>query len=67
MSPSDQLKEWIVSDDKSELLQGTLEMLVLKMLALEPMHGWGMSQRIQHMSKDVILVSRAPSTPRSSA
>jgi transcriptional regulator len=52
-----------VSDDKSELLQGTLEMLVLKMLALEPMHGWGMSQRIQQMSKDVILVSQGSLYP----
>ena len=32
--------------DRSELLQGTLEMLVLRTLALEPMHGWGIAQRI---------------------
>jgi PadR family transcriptional regulator PadR len=30
----------------SELLQGTLDLLILKTLALEPMHGWGISQRI---------------------
>jgi PadR family transcriptional regulator PadR len=49
--------------DRSELLQGTLEMLVLKMLALEPMHGWGMSQRIQEISRDVILVSQGSLYP----
>lgn len=52
-----------MSDDRSELLQGTLEMLVLKMLALEPMHGWGMSQRIQQMSREVILVSQGTLYP----
>lgn len=52
-----------MSDDRSELLQGTLEMLVLKTLALEPMHGWGMSQRIQQMSREVILVSQGTLYP----
>jgi PadR family transcriptional regulator, regulatory protein PadR len=33
--------------DQSDLLQGTLELLILKTLSLEPMHGWGISQRIQ--------------------
>jgi PadR family transcriptional regulator PadR len=50
-------------DERSELLQGTLEMLVLKMLALEPMHGWGLSQRIQETSRDVILVSQGSLYP----
>ena len=40
-----------MTDDRTELLQGTLEMLVLKTLALEPMHGWGIAQRIQQMSQ----------------
>lgn len=52
-----------MSDDRSELLQGTLEMLVLKTLALEPMHGWGMSQRIQQLSREVILVSQGTLYP----
>lgn len=52
-----------MSDDRSELLQGTLEMLVLKTLAIEPMHGWGMSQRIQQMSREVILVSQGTLYP----
>ena len=52
-----------MSDDRSELLQGTLEMLVLKTLALEPMHGWGMSQRIQQLSREVILVPQGTLYP----
>ena len=51
------------NEDRSELLQGTLEMLVLKMLAHGPMHGWGMSQRIQQMSREVILVSQGTLYP----
>ncbi|MEP6765693.1 MAG: PadR family transcriptional regulator [Gemmatimonadaceae bacterium] len=51
------------NEDRSELLQGTLEMLILKMLAHEPMHGWGMSQRIQQVSREVILVSQGTLYP----
>ena len=39
-----------MADTRGELLQGTLEMLVLKTLALEPMHGWGIAHRIEAMS-----------------
>ena len=49
--------------DRSDLLQGTLEMLVLKTLALEPMHGWGISQRIQQLSRDVFLVPQGSLYP----
>jgi PadR family transcriptional regulator, regulatory protein PadR len=52
-----------VVQDRSDLLQGTLEMLVLKTLALEPMHGWGIAQRIQHMSRDVFLVTQGSLYP----
>jgi PadR family transcriptional regulator PadR len=52
-----------MSDDRAELLQGTLEMLVLKTLALEPMHGWGIAQRIQQMSRDVFLVTQGSLYP----
>jgi PadR family transcriptional regulator PadR len=52
-----------VSDDRLELLQGTLEMLVLKTLALEPMHGWGIAHRIQSMSHDVFLVTQGSLYP----
>jgi PadR family transcriptional regulator PadR len=52
-----------VSDERLELLQGTLEMLVLKTLALEPMHGWGIAHRIQSMSRDVFLVTQGSLYP----
>jgi PadR family transcriptional regulator PadR len=45
-----------MSDDKAELLQGTLDMLILKALQLEPMHGFGLSQRLRQMSADVFQV-----------
>ena len=41
----------------NDLVQGTLDLLVLKMLALEPMNGWAISQRLTQMSKDVLQVS----------
>ena len=47
-----------MAGEPGELLQGTLEMMVLKTLSLEPMHGWGIAQRIQQMSKEVFLVSQ---------
>lgn len=42
--------------DKAELLQGTLDMLILKALQLEPMHGFGLSQRLRQMSSEVFQV-----------
>jgi transcriptional regulator len=42
--------------EKSDLLQGTLDMLILKALQLEPMHGFGLSQRLKQMSADVFQV-----------
>jgi transcriptional regulator len=50
-------------DDRSEQLQGTLEMLVLKTLSLEPMHGWGIAQRIQAISKNVFQVNQGSLYP----
>jgi PadR family transcriptional regulator len=40
----------------NDLVQGTLGLLILKILALEPMHGWALSQRLKQMSKDVLQV-----------
>ena len=40
-----------------DLVQGTLDLLVLKMLALEPMNGWAISQRLKQVSKEVLQVS----------
>ena len=47
----------------SDLLQGTLELLVLKTLSLEPMHGWGISRRIRQMSADVFQVNQGSLYP----
>ena len=41
----------------SDLLQGTLDLLLLKILALEPLHGWAISQRLKQVSGDVLQVS----------
>jgi PadR family transcriptional regulator, regulatory protein PadR len=49
--------------DQSDLLQGTLELLVLRTLSLEPMHGWGIGQRIQQMSGDVFQVNQGSLYP----
>lgn len=45
-----------MAKEKSDLLQGTLDMLILKALQLEPMHGFGLSVRLRQMSKDVFQV-----------
>lgn len=52
-----------MGEPKSDLLQGTLEMLVLKTLALEPMHGWGISERIRQISDDVFEVNQGSLYP----
>jgi PadR family transcriptional regulator PadR len=49
--------------NKSDLLQGTLDVLVLKTLELEPMHGWGISQRIQQISENVLQVNQGSLYP----
>ncbi len=41
----------------SDLVQGTLDLLLLKILALEPLHGWAISQRLKQVSNDVLQVS----------
>ena len=48
---------------KSDLLQGTLDLLILRTLSGEPMHGWGISQRIQQLSKDVLQVNQGSLYP----
>jgi PadR family transcriptional regulator PadR len=52
-----------VADARSDLLQGTLEMLVLKTLSLEPMHGWGVSCRLREMSGEVFEVNQGSLYP----
>lgn len=46
-----------MGDKSSDLVQGTLDMLVLKTLALEPMHGYGITVRIEQMSRGVFRVN----------
>jgi len=46
-----------------DLLQGTLDLLILKTLALGPMHGWGIAQRIQQVSKEVLQVGQGSLYP----
>ena len=41
----------------SDLVQGTLDLLILKILALEPLHGWAVGQRLRQVSGDVLQVS----------
>ena len=49
--------------DSMDLLQGTLDLLILKTLALETMHGWGISQRIQQVSREVLQVQQGSLYP----
>lgn len=46
-----------------DLLQGTLDLLILRTVALEPMHGWGIAQRIQQLSRDVLQVQQGSLYP----
>jgi PadR family transcriptional regulator PadR len=46
-----------MADKSSDLVQGTLDMLILKTLALEPMHGWGVAVRIEQISRGVFRVN----------
>ncbi len=46
-----------------DLLQGTLDLLVLKTIAVEPMHGWGIAQRIQLISRDTLQVQQGSLYP----
>ncbi len=48
---------------RSDLLQGTLEMLVLRILAHEPMHGWGIAHLLEQMSEEVFLVNQGSLYP----
>lgn len=47
----------------SDLIQGTLDLLILKTIALEPRHGWGIAKRIQQMSHDVLQVTQGSLYP----
>src|SRR5690242_21776563 len=47
----------------TELVQGTLDLLILRTLALQPMHGWGIAQRIRQASNDVLQVHQGALYP----
>ncbi len=47
----------------TELVQGTLDMLILKVVALEPMHGWAIGQRIRQMSGEILQVGQSALYP----
>ena len=47
----------------TDLVQGTLDLLILKTIALEPMHGWAIAQRIRQMSNEVLLVGQSALYP----
>ena len=44
--------------EKPDMIKGTLDMLILKVLSLQPMHGWGISERIQQISRDELQVNQ---------
>jgi PadR family transcriptional regulator, regulatory protein PadR len=52
-----------MGEEKNELLKGTLDMLVLKVVALGPIHGYSISQRIQQISKDFFQVPQGSLYP----
>ncbi len=52
-----------MSRGKSEVLQGTLDLLILRTLALESLHGWGISKRIRQLSGDVLEVNQGSLYP----
>lgn len=52
-----------MAKEKGDLLQGTLDMLVLKALLLEPMHGWGITERIEQWSENVLQLGQGTLYP----
>jgi PadR family transcriptional regulator len=49
--------------ERADLLQGTLDMLILKIVALGPVHGYGIAQRIRQISKEVLIVQQGSLYP----
>ena len=49
--------------NRTELLQGTLDLLILKTLRLGPLHGWGISKRVRHISNDVLQINQGSLYP----
>jgi PadR family transcriptional regulator PadR len=49
--------------DHADVLQGTLDLLILQALQLEPLHGWGISKRIRQLSRDVLTINQGSLYP----
>ena len=49
--------------DQTDVLQGTLDLLIMRTIALEPLHGWAIAQRIQHISDDLLKVRQGSRYP----
>jgi transcriptional regulator len=49
--------------DETDVLQGTLDLLILRTIALEPMHGWAIAQRIRQISDDLLRVQQGSLYP----
>jgi PadR family transcriptional regulator PadR len=52
-----------VAPSSNDLLQGTVDLLILKAVSLQPMHGWGISQRIQQVTRGVLEVNQGALYP----
>ncbi len=52
-----------MATEKEDLLQGTLDLLILRTLTIEPQHGWGIAQRIEQISRDVLSVTQGSLYP----
>ena len=64
MSFHDSARSRMVRTESAEqVLQGTLDLLILKTLSLEPMHGWGLAHRIQELSRDLLQVGQGSIYP----
>ncbi len=53
----------MADNDRLELPQGTLDLLILKTLALEPLHGWAISERLQQISRDALQIQQGSLYP----
>jgi transcriptional regulator len=51
------------SDPNEQVLQGTLDLLILKTVSIEPIHGWGLAHRIQDLSRDALRVGQGSIYP----
>jgi transcriptional regulator len=57
------LRQELAVAGSPDVLQGTLDLLVLKSLSLAPLHGWGISQRIQQLSRDALQIGQGSLYP----